>query len=96
MLRSIYLQLLVVMRACVCPPGMVIVAWPILTGSVQNESAMVSDRTQAYTTSKNLLISGADAVERIMTSFKEVRVGEPTCVSPWRVTVFPRLERTLK
>lgn len=57
---------------CVCATGMIIVAWPILTGSVNEDTAAVSDRTQAYTTSRNLLIGGADAVERIMTSFKEV------------------------
>ena len=54
------------------PVGMVIVAWPILTGSEKNAQSSVGDRTQAYTTSKNLLIAAADAIERIMTSFKEV------------------------
>lgn len=53
---------------------MIIVAWPILmgTGSAKEEKITVSERTQTYTTAKNLLITGADAVERIMTSFKEV------------------------
>ena len=57
------------------PPlsGMVIVAWPILSGGRSKDSGgTISEKTQAYTTSKNLLITGADALERIMTSYKEV------------------------
>ena len=53
------------------------VAWPILSGRADEvEHVTVSEKTQAYTTSKNLLVNGADAVERIMTSYKEVRRDE--------------------
>ncbi|KDR16020.1 ATP-binding cassette sub-family D member 2 [Zootermopsis nevadensis] len=57
--------------------GMIMVSLPILTSSRREEQDCsadggVSERTQYFTTARNLLISGADAVERLMSSYKEV------------------------
>lgn len=51
--------------------GMVAMAIPILTSSESGGSgSRVSDRTEYYTTAKQLLSSGADAGERLMTAYK--------------------------
>lgn len=59
--------------------GMVMVSLPILTStskpkidsSIKDESS-ISERTQYLTTARNLLISASDAIERLMSSYKEV------------------------
>ncbi|XP_059609647.1 ATP-binding cassette sub-family D member 1 [Phlebotomus argentipes] len=54
--------------------GMVMVSLPILTTNRSRigTSDSISDRTQYLTTARNLLISGADAIERLMSSYKEI------------------------
>lgn len=54
--------------------GMVVVSLPILLANVQStyQDGGISDRTQYFTTAKNLLHSASDAVERLMSSYKEI------------------------
>lgn len=61
--------------------GMIMIAVPVMTGQIRLQSAEegnrdvsedVSERTQYMTTAKNILIAGADAAERLMSSYKEL------------------------
>ncbi|XP_053671987.1 ATP-binding cassette sub-family D member 1 [Anopheles nili] len=65
--------------------GMVMVSLPILTVGanaipaspehrdlIKSDEQGVSERTQYFTTARNLLLSGADAIERLMSSYKEI------------------------
>lgn len=68
--------------------GMIMVSLPIIAGMsiAKNDGGDmgISERTQYLTTARNLLSNGADAVERLMSSYKEIvelvgytsRVGE--------------------
>ncbi|XP_076340547.1 ATP-binding cassette sub-family D member 1-like [Tachypleus tridentatus] len=67
------------MKYCWSAVGMIIISLPVLTGNQQQENGDgykgddgVSTRTQYMTTAKNILIAGADAVERLMSSYKEI------------------------
>lgn len=64
--------------------GMIMISLPVLMGGNSGHTAAqaaqtiaqhddgISDRTQYLTTARNLLISGADAIERLMSSYKEI------------------------
>lgn len=55
--------------------GMIMVALPILTGRTkpgQDKDGAISERSEYLTTSKNLLTSAADAIERLMSSYKVI------------------------
>ena len=60
---------------------MLTIAIPILIGVDSADSSSgdsgVSERTQYYATAKNLMMSGADAMERLMTSYKVGGGGPP-------------------
>ncbi|KAK2724691.1 ATP-binding cassette sub-family D member 2-like isoform X2 [Artemia franciscana] len=55
--------------------GLATVAITVILGKKLKNSSSdggVSERTQYFTTAKNMLMSGGDAVERLMTSYKEI------------------------
>ncbi len=54
---------------------MVVMAIPIFTSDDRGKTGgnSVADRTEYYTTAKNLLVSGADAMERLMTAYKVIK-----------------------
>jgi ATP-binding cassette subfamily D (ALD) protein 2 len=64
-------------------------AIPIFTGSDAGKSAgdSVADRTEYYTTAKNLLTSGADAMERLMTAYK-VTTLQSQFLTIFAITIF--------
>ncbi|XP_052753137.1 ATP-binding cassette sub-family D member [Galleria mellonella] len=76
--------------------GMVMLALPILTGTSGGGEGgeSISARTEYMTTSRNLLNSAADAIERLMSSYKEVvtLAGYATRVSDM-LTVFAEVAR---
>ncbi|XP_059047224.1 ATP-binding cassette sub-family D member 1 [Achroia grisella] len=75
--------------------GMVMLALPILTGTTEGEGGGgISARTEYMTTSRNLLNSAADAIERLMSSYKEIvtLAGYATRVSDM-LTVFAEVAK---
>lgn len=68
------------MKYCWSATGMVIIAIPVMTGTLPMSDVIssddidsddISERTQYMTTAKNILIAGADALERLLSSYKE-------------------------
>ncbi|KAF7491071.1 ATP-binding cassette sub-family D member 2 [Sarcoptes scabiei] len=55
--------------------GLVVIATPIMLSGKRNRTNLIEDiseRTEYMMTSKNILISGSDAMERLLSSYKEL------------------------
>ncbi|ODN05560.1 ATP-binding cassette sub-family D member 2 [Orchesella cincta] len=52
--------------------GMAVTAIPILTAMGLKNGTGEATRTEYYMTTKNLLVNGGDAIERLMSSYKEI------------------------
>ena len=55
--------------------GMILISIPILTSKKSTRErgeSGISERTEYYTVAKHLLMAGGDAMERLMTAYKEI------------------------
>lgn len=74
--------------------GMVVIATPIMLGGIHHLSLPpssvddISDRTEYMMTAKNVLIAGSDAMERLLSSYKEVTSDLFIALSPIVFTCF--------